>query len=181
MALPDDETLVRVAPSSSLEERDVRLVARDGRKDLFVSSSLSEGLRDPIGIFFIGDGPRTGSDMAEGKSVGRFRSTPGLEEVVGGCPTFSFLGLEISKLLVLCIGSGLLDSSVLLPVPRITTGASLSRKKSSISVLVVLVTLLLRLDGVRSKLSVVVPALADRPMLVVLTVLPLRPRTAYLP
>jgi hypothetical protein len=42
----------------------------------------------------------------------------------------------------------------------------------------VLVTLLLRVDGVRSKLSVVVAALADRPTLVVLAVLPLRPRSA---
>lgn len=86
-----------------------------------------------------------------------------------------------SRLLLLCIGSGLLESSVLLPVPRMTTGASLSRKKSSISVLVVLVMLLLRLDGVHSKLSVVVPALADRPMLVPLAELPLRPLSAYLP
>jgi hypothetical protein len=89
--------------------------------------------------------------------------------------------LDKSKLLPLYIGSGLLESSVLLPVPRITTGLSLSRKKSSISVLVVLVMLLFLLDGVRFKLSVVVPALADLPMLPPLAVLPLRPRTAYLP
>ena len=55
------------------------------------------------------------------------------------------------------------------------------RKKSSTSPLVVLVILLLRVEGVLSKLSEVVPALADRPMLLVLTELPLRPLTAYLP
>lgn len=78
-------------------------------------------------------------------------------------------------------GSGLRDSSVLLPVPRIATGLSRSRKKSSISPLVVLVMLLFRLEGVWFKLSVVVPALADRPMLFALTELPLRPLSAYLP
>lgn len=49
------------------------------------------------------------------------------------------------------------------------------------SVLVVLVMLLLRVEGVRSRLSVVVPALADRPMLLALMELPLRPLTEYLP
>ena len=89
--------------------------------------------------------------------------------------------METSRLLLDCIGSGLLESSELVPVPRITTGARRLRKKSSISPLVVLVILLLRVDGVLSKLSEVVPALADRPMLLVLTELPLRPLTAYLP
>jgi hypothetical protein len=79
------------------------------------------------------------------------------------------------------MGSGLRESSVLLPVPRMTLGASLLRRKSSISVLAVLVMLLLRVDGVRSRLSDVVPALADRPILAALTELPLRPLTAYLP
>jgi hypothetical protein len=41
------------------------------------------------------------------------------------------------------------------------------------SVLVVLVMLLLRVDGVASRLSDVVPALADRPMLIELPLLPL--------
>jgi hypothetical protein len=49
------------------------------------------------------------------------------------------------------------------------------------SVLVVLVMLLLRVEGVRSRLSEVVPALADRPMLLALMELPLRPLTEYFP
>jgi hypothetical protein len=48
-------------------------------------------------------------------------------------------------------------------------------------VLLVLVMLLLRVDGVRSKLSDVVPALADRPMLAALIELPLLPLAEYLP
>jgi hypothetical protein len=87
----------------------------------------------------------------------------------------------MSRLLLLCIGSGLRESSELLPVPRRTTGLSRLKKKSSTSPLVVLVMLLLRVEGVLSKLSEVVPALADRPILLVLTELPLRPLTAYLP
>jgi hypothetical protein len=55
---------------------------------------------------------------------------------------------DTSRLLLLCIGSGLRESSVLLPVPRMTLGAKRLRKKSSISALVVLVMLLLRVDGV---------------------------------
>jgi hypothetical protein len=62
-----------------------------------------------------------------------------------------------------------------------TLGASRFRKKSSISVLDVLVMLLLRVDGVWSRLSEVVPALADRPMLVPLAELPLLPLAAYFP
>ena len=88
---------------------------------------------------------------------------------------------ETSRLLVVCKRSGLLVNSVLLPLPRMTTGLSLSRKKSSISVLVVLVTLLLRVDGVWFKLSLVVAALGDFPMLDPLAVLPLRTLTAYRP
>ena len=180
MLLPD-VTFESGAPSISFEVREVRRAAIKGRNDFFVSSSLSEGLREPSGIFFIGDPPRTGSDMADGSSVGR--CFPGANcvalpnEFIGAC----CCGLGRSKLLLLCIASGLLVSSVLLPAPRMTTGASLSRKKSSISALVVLVTLLLRLDGVRSKLSAVVPALADRPILSPLAELPLRPLKAYLP
>ena len=94
---------------------------------------------------------------------------------------FEKLELGISRLLVLCNGSGLLVSSALLPVPRMTTGLSLSRKKSSMSVLEVLVTLLLRVDGVWFKLSVVVAALGDLPMLEPLAMLPLRALTAYRP
>jgi hypothetical protein len=80
--------------------------------------------------------------------------------------------VETSRLLLLCMGSGLRDNSVLLP-PRMTLGASRLRKKSSMSVLVVLVMLLLRVDGVASRLSDVVPALAERPMLIELPLLPL--------
>jgi hypothetical protein len=136
-----------LAPSDVLIARDVRLDASAGRKDRFESSSLSDGLRRPKGIFFKGDPPRMVSGIAEGRSFGLvsttgcevlllvfFRSWPDLEDT--------------SRLLLLCIGSGLRDSSVLLPVPRITLGASRLRKKSSMSVLVVLVMLLLRVEGV---------------------------------
>jgi hypothetical protein len=43
------------APSVALIARDVRLDASAGRKDFFESSSLSEGLRRPSGVFFRGD------------------------------------------------------------------------------------------------------------------------------
>jgi hypothetical protein len=56
--------------------------------------------------------------------------------------------LDTSRLLLLFIGSGLRVSSELLPAPRRITGVSLLRKKSSISPLVVLVILLLRVEGV---------------------------------
>lgn len=173
----EEATFVRGAPSIDLEARDVRRVVKDGKNDLFESSSLSEGLREPTGFLFIGDIPRTESDMAEGSSVGFLLSEI---DVVELCATFGCsLDAAISKLLLLSIGPGLLDNSALLPVPRIVTGVSLSRKKSSTSVLVALVTLLLRLDvAVRFKLSVVVPALADLPILLPLSELPLRPRTA---
>jgi hypothetical protein len=168
------------APSIALEARDVRRVAKEGKNDLFVSSSLSDGLRELKGVLFIGDMPRTGSDMAEGSSVGRLLSKAARVELFWPfCPSPS--APLTSKLLPLAIGSGLLDNSALLPAPRIVMGASLSRKKSSTSVLVALVTLLLRLEEVRFKLSAVVPALADFPILSPLTELPLLPRTAYLP
>lgn len=86
-----------------------------------------------------------------------------------------------SRLLLLSIGSGLRVNSVLLPVPLMTLGASLLRKKSSISVLVVLVKLLLRLDGVQIRLSDVVPALAERPILAALVEPLLRSRGACFP
>jgi hypothetical protein len=154
--------------------RDVRLETSAGRKDLFASSSLSEGLRRPKGIFLSGERPRDVSGMAEGNKVGLFPI---------GARDVSLLVLcrDTSRLLLLCIGSGLRESSVLLPVPRMTLGASRLRKKSSMSVLAVLVILLLRVDGVRSRLSDVVPALADRPILAALIELPLRPLVEYFP
>lgn len=102
--------------------------------------------------------------IAEGNSFGR-----GLL-FVGSAVTLLVLPIgsarvEMSRLLLLFIGSGLRLSSELLPAPRKITGVSLFRKNSSISPLVVLVMLLLRVDGVWVKLSEVVPALADRPML----------------
>ena len=167
-------------PSINFDEREDRLVA-EAMKDFFVSSSLSDGLRRPKGSLFMGESPRTGSDMADGSSVGCSCSRVDF----GLIAVFDFISspgtAATLRLLPLRIGSGLLVNSVLLPVPRMATGASLSRKKSSISVLDVLVMLLFRLEGVRFKLSVVVPALGDRPILPPLIVLPLRPRTAYLP
>lgn len=166
--------------SEVLIARDVRRDASAGRNDFFESSSLSDGLRRPSGVFFSGDRPRMVSGIAEGSSVGLFS--------IADCDVLLLVFLsslpdlaDTSRLLLLCMGSGLRDSSVLLPVPRITLGASRLRKKSSMSVLLVLVMLLLRVDGVRSKLSDVVPALADRPMLAALIELPLRPRAEYLP
>jgi hypothetical protein len=66
--------------STILEIREVRLEASDGMKDLLESSSLSEGRREPSDDFFIGDMPRTGSDMAEGRSVGRLFPSAGRAE-----------------------------------------------------------------------------------------------------
>jgi hypothetical protein len=169
-----------LAPSEVLLARDVRLDASAGRNDRFESSSLSDGLRRPKGIFFNGDPPRTVSGMAEGRSFGLI-STTGCDALLfvffSSCPDLE----DTSRLLLLCIGSGLRESSVLLPVPRMTLGASRFKKKSSMSVLVVLVMLLLRVEGVWSRLSDVVPALADRPMLAALTELPLRPLAEYFP
>jgi hypothetical protein len=167
-------------PWAILIARDVRRVASAGRKERFDSSSLSEGLRRPRDIFFIGDPLRAVSGIADGNSVGLF-SVADWEVLLlvffNSWPNLD----DTSRLLLLCIGSGLRESSVLLPVPRITLGASRLRKKSSMSVLVVLVILLLRVDGVLSRLSDVVPALADRPMLPALTELPLLPLVEYFP
>jgi hypothetical protein len=58
----------------TLEARDVRRAVNEGKKDLLVSSSLSEGRLEPRGILFMGEVPRTGSDMAEGSRVGLFFS-----------------------------------------------------------------------------------------------------------
>jgi hypothetical protein len=137
----------RPAPSDALIARDVRLEASAGRKDLFESSSLSEGRRRPSCVFFSGDRPRIVSGIAEGSNVGLFSRA--VCDVLLLVFFRSRLGLvDTSRLLLLCMGSGLRDNSVLLPVPRITLGASRLRKKSSMSVLVVLVMLLLRVDGV---------------------------------
>ena len=176
-----DSFFVAVPGSTNLEVRTARLVARDGMKDFFISSSLSDGLRGPSSIFFTGDIPRAELDIADGSSAGRALSRSDFEELLVVVLSCDNRGLEISRLLVLCSGSGLLVNSELLPVPRMITGLSRSRKKSSISVLVVLVTLLLRVEGVRTKLSVVVAALGDLPMLDPLAALPCRPLAACLP
>jgi hypothetical protein len=63
-----------LGPCALCRARDVRFEAMEGRKDLLVSSSLSEGLRNPIVIFFIGDPLRELSGIAEGSNVGRFFS-----------------------------------------------------------------------------------------------------------
>jgi hypothetical protein len=68
------------AASKTLDIRDVRREAIDGIIDLLESSSLSEGRREPSDGFFIGDIPRTGSDMAEGKRIGRVLSSAGRAE-----------------------------------------------------------------------------------------------------
>lgn len=161
--------------------RDVLFEFASGRDGFFASSSLSEGFRSPIAIFFIGDTPRIVFGIAEGSSVGLFFSSADCDILPSICVVFVGCLMDTSRLLLLCIGSGLRESSVLLPVPRITTGASRFRKKSSMSPLVVLVMLLLRVEGVLSKLSLVVPALAERPILLVLIELPLRPLPAYRP
>lgn len=170
-----------LGPCAVCKARDVRFEVSAGKKDLFESSSLSEGLRSPMVIFFIGDPPRMVSGIADGNSVGRFFSIAVCDMLFVVFFSSAPGRTETSRLLVLCMGSGLRENSELLPVPRITTGASRLTKKSSISALVVLVILLLRVEGVWSKLSDVVPALADRPMLVPLAELPLRPLTAYFP
>jgi hypothetical protein len=127
--------------------RDVRRDVSAGRRDRFESSSLSDGLRRPKGIFFNGDPPRIVSGMAEGRSFGLLSSTPCevlLLVFFNSLPDLK----DTSRLLLLFMGSGLRESSVLLPVPRMTLGASRFKKKSSMSVLVVLVMLLLRVEGV---------------------------------
>lgn len=115
-------------PCAVCKARDVLFDANPGRNDLLVSSSLSDGLRSPSVIFFIGDPPRRLSGIAEGSSVGRFFSSV-------DCVVLFVVFFEsgpwfrvTSRLLLLCIGSGLRDNSELLPVPRMTTGASRLRK-----------------------------------------------------
>lgn len=184
--LMGEGTFASAPPSILSDLREVLLAASDGRKERFPSSSLSDGLRGPSAILFLGDPLRTGSDMADGSNVSLPSSMPVRDDWPCFCPfgaiLISVLGRSQTKsrLLPLRIGSGLLESSEL-PVPRMTTGVSLSRKKSSISALVVLVILLLRLEGVRFRLSLAVPPLAERPILPPLVELPLRPLTAYLP
>jgi hypothetical protein len=68
--------LVRAAPSTYCDLRELRRTAREGRKERLVSSSLTEGLRVVIGGLFIGDPVRTGSDIAEGSKVGLPASMP---------------------------------------------------------------------------------------------------------
>ena len=75
----------------------------------------------------------------------------------------------------------LLRFSITVPPPPMTTGASLSRKKSSISGSPLLVTLLLRLEAVRAALPEVSLALVDLARLPLVLALPLRPLRAYLP
>jgi hypothetical protein len=117
--------------------------------------------------------------IAEGNSFGRGLLFVGSAVTLHVLPIGS-ARVEMSRLLLLFIGSGLRLSSELLPAPRKITGVSLFRKNSSISPLVVLVMLLLRVDGVWVKLSEVVPALADRPMLAPIELL-LLPLDACLP
>jgi hypothetical protein len=155
--------LVRLSgPSVGLTVREVRLDANVGRNDLLDSSSLSDGL---LRIFFAGDVLRMVFGIAEGRSLGRVLSLAGSAVTLVVFPMGCLIRREMSRLVLLLIGSGLRVSSELLPAPRNMTGLSLLRKKSSISPLVVLVMLLLRVEGVCVKLSDVVPALAERPML----------------
>lgn len=150
-----------MAFSAGFATREVRLDDRAGRNDCFESSSLSESFRD----FFIGDFARAAFGIADGNRVGFALARTGCAVMLVELP-MPYLGRPVrSRLLLLSMGSGLRVNSVLLPAPLMILGASLLRKKSSISVLVVLVKLLLRLDGVQTKLSDVVPALAERPIL----------------
>lgn len=164
-------------PSAGLTVREVRLDARVGRNDLFESSSLSDGL---LNAFSAGDPLRVVFGIAEGKSLGRVLLLAGSAVTLVVFPIGCFIRCETSRLVLLLIGSGLRVSSELLPAPRKITGLSRLRKKSSISPLVVLVMLLLRVEGVWVKLSDVVPALADRPMLAPIELL-LLPLDACLP
>jgi hypothetical protein len=154
-----------MAFATGFTTREVRLDDRVGRNDRFESSSLSEGLE---GAFFIGDTARVVSGIADGNRLRFVLPRIGSAVTLVVFP-IAYLGRAVrSRLLLLSMGSGLRVNSVLLPAPLITLGASLLRKKSSISVLAVLVKLLLRLDGVQARLSEVVPALVERPMLAVL-------------
>jgi hypothetical protein len=152
------------ALSAGFATREVRLDDSVGRNDCFESSSLSENIRD----FFMGDFVRVAFGIADGSKLGFALLRTGCAVMLVVLPMAYWRPVR-SRLLLLSIGSGLLVSSVLLPAPLMIFGASLLRKKSSISVLVVLVKLLLRLDGVQTRLSDVFPALAERPMLAVLT------------
>lgn len=155
--------LVRLSePSVGLIVREVRFDANVGRNDLFESSSLSDGL---LRTLFADDALRAVFGIAEGKSLGRVLSLVGSAVTLVVFPIGCLIRCETSRLALLLIGSGLRVNSELLPAPRNITGLSLLRKKSSISPLVVLVMLLLRVEGVWVKLSDVVPALAERPML----------------
>lgn len=170
--------LVRLSePSVGFTVREVRLDANVGRNDFFESSSLSDGL---LRIFFAGDELRVVFDIAEGRSLGRVYSMAGSAVTLVVFPMGCLVRCETSRLVLLLIGSGLRVSSVLLPAPRNITGLSLLRKKSSISPLAMLVMLLLRVEGVWVKLSDVVPALAERPMLAPIELL-LLPRDACRP
>jgi len=71
-----------LGPWAVCKARDVRFEAMAGRNDLFVSSSLSEGLRSPRVIFFMGDPLRTLSGIADGNSVGRFFSNTDCDELL---------------------------------------------------------------------------------------------------
>jgi hypothetical protein len=170
--------LVRLSePSVGFTVREVRLDANVGRNDFFESSSLSDGL---LRIFFAGDELRVVFGIAEGSSLGRVYSMAGSAVTLVVFPMGCLVRCETSRLVLLLIGSGLRVSSVLLPAPRNITGLSLLRKKSSISPLAMLVMLLLRVEGVWVKLSDVVPALAERPMLAPIELL-LLPRDACRP
>lgn len=164
-------------PPEGVTVRDVRRAVKVGKTDRFESSSLSEGL---VGTAFAGNPPRVVFGIAEGKSLGRDLSSADSAVMLVVLPIGCFIRCETSRLVLLLIGSGLRVNSELLPAPRNITGLSLLRKKSSISPLVVLVMLLLRVEGVWVKLSDVVPALAERPILAPIELL-LLPLDACLP
>lgn len=133
-------------PSIGSTVRDVRRAAKVGRNDLFESSSPSEDLLDTV---FAGNPPRVVFGIAEGKSLGRDLLSAGSAVMLVVLPIGCLkIRCEISRLVLLLMGSGLRVNSELLPAPRSITGLSLLRKKSSISPLVVLVMLLLRVEGV---------------------------------
>jgi hypothetical protein len=115
-------------PWAVCKDCDVLFDANPGRNDLLTSSSLSDGLRNPVTSFFIGDPPRELSGIAEGNNVGRVLLSADCDVLLEAFFDSSLWSTDTSRLLLLCIGSGLRDSSELLPVPRITTGASRLRK-----------------------------------------------------
>lgn len=115
----------------------------------FRSSSLSDGLLIPRPNRFFGEATR--SVMADGRRVGLFSTSDKASELAtldAGCRSGLRASRAESKLFELRKSSGLLHRSPALPLPRMMTGVRRSRKYSSTSVPELLVTLLLRLEGV---------------------------------